>query len=82
MSPEENDSARPGFSSSMGAVFATAGVAIWLGNIWRFPYMMQRDGGAAFLVLYLVLFVALGAPLLMSEWTLGRYTRRGPWGAY
>lgn len=82
MSPEENDSAQPGFSSSMGAVFATAGVAIWLGNIWRFPYMMQRDGGAAFLVLYLVLFVALGAPLLMSEWTLGRYTRRGPWGAY
>jgi len=82
MPSQDNDGARPAFSSSLGAVLATAGVAIGLGNIWRFPYMMQRDGGAAFLVLYIVLFVGLGAPLLMGEWALGRHTRRGPWGAY
>ena len=58
------------------------GVAIGLGNIWRFPYMMGQFGGSAFLVCYLVIVVAFGVPGLMTEWALGRYTRSGPWQAF
>ena len=69
------------FSTFAGAVLATAGVAIGLGNIWRFPYMMGRDGGSAFLLIYLLILAFFGAPMLMCELALGRHTRRGPWGA-
>lgn len=74
--------ARPAFSSGYAAVCATAGVAIGLGNIWRFPYMMGKYGGAAFLLVYLLIVVAFGVPILMAEWALGRHTRRGPWQAF
>ena len=74
--------ARPTFSSAFAAVCATAGVAIGLGNIWRFPYMMGKHGGAVFLLLYLVIVAAFGLPVLMAEWALGRHTRRGPWQAF
>ncbi len=73
---------RSTFVSSWGTVLATAGVAIGLGNIWRFPYMMGKYGGAVFLGMYLVAMLAFGVPALMAEWTLGRYTRRGTWGAF
>lgn len=63
-------------------VFATAGVAIGLGNIWRFPYMMGKYGGVLFLLAYLVIIVAFGVPALMAEWALGRHTRRGTWQAF
>jgi NSS family neurotransmitter:Na+ symporter len=59
-----------------------SGVAIGLGNIWRFPYMMGQYGGSAFLIMYLLIAAAFGVPALMAEWVLGRHTRRGPWGAY
>lgn len=59
--------ARPTFSSAFAAVCATAGVAIGLGNIWRFPYMMGKYGGAAFLLLYLVIVAALGDGLGWSR---------------
>lgn len=58
------------------------GVAIGLGNFWRFPYMVGRYGGAAFVVFYLLAVVAVGVPALMAEWGLGRHTRRGPVGAF
>ncbi len=74
--------ARPTFTSTRGAVFATAGVAIGLGNIWRFPYMMGKYGGVLFLLAYIVIIVAFGVPALMAEWALGRHTRRGTWGAF
>ena len=63
-------------------ILTTAGAAIGLGNIWRFPYLMGEYGGSAFLLLYLVLVVAFGIPILMVEYTLGRHTRRGPMGAF
>lgn len=69
------------FASGWGAVLATAGVAIGLGNVWRFPYMMGLYGGAAFVVLYLLLVVAFGIPALICEQALGRATGRGPLGA-
>jgi NSS family neurotransmitter:Na+ symporter len=58
------------------------GVAVGLGNVWRFPYMVGRFGGAAFVLLYLVFAVVIGIPALMAEWTLGRNTRRGTVGAF
>lgn len=58
------------------------GVAVGLGNVWRFPYMVGRNGGAAFVVVYVVVVVVVGIPALMTEWTLGRHTRRGPVGAF
>ena len=58
------------------------GVAVGLGNVWRFPYMVGRFGGAAFVLLYLVFALFIGIPALMAEWTLGRHTQRGTVGAF
>lgn len=66
------------FSGSVTTLLAMAGLAIGLGNVWRFPYMMGQHGGSAFLLVYLLLMLLLAAPALMAEWTLGRATRRGP----
>jgi NSS family neurotransmitter:Na+ symporter len=58
------------------------GVAIGLGNVWRFPYMVGKFGGAAFVLFYIVVSVGIGVPALMAEFALGRHTRRGPLGAF
>jgi NSS family neurotransmitter:Na+ symporter len=58
------------------------GVAVGLGNVWRFPYMVGKFGGAAFVLLYLVFALGIGLPALMAEWSLGRHTRRGTVGAF
>jgi hypothetical protein len=58
------------------------GVAVGLGNVWRFPYMVGRFGGAAFVLVYVLAAVLLDIPALVAEWALGRYTRRGPVGAF
>ena len=57
-------------------------VAIGLGNVWRFPYMVGRFGGASFVLFYVVAVALVGVPALMAEWALGRETRRGPVGAF
>ena len=57
------------------------GVAVGLGNVWRFPYMMGEYGGSAFLIVYLVFTLLLAIPAMTAEWTLGRETRKGPIGA-
>ena len=77
-----NSEVRESFSSTLGLILTTVGVAVGLGNIWRFPYMMGNFGGSSFLMVYLIAVVAIGIPALMTEWTLGRYTQRGPIGAY
>ncbi len=58
------------------------GVAVGLGAVWRFPYMVGKFGGAAFVLFYLAIVLFVGIPALMAEWTLGRYTRRGTLGSY
>jgi NSS family neurotransmitter:Na+ symporter len=58
------------------------GVAVGLGAVWRFPYMVGKFGGAAFVLFYLVIVLFIGIPALMAEWTLGRHTQRGTLGAY
>ncbi len=73
---------RETFTSRLGAVVTMIGVAVGIGNIWRFPYMVGKFGGAAFVLLYVALVAAIGVPALMAEWALGRRTRRGPVGAF
>ncbi len=58
------------------------GVAVGLGNVWRFPYMVGKFGGAGFVLIYALAVLAVGVPALMAEWSLGRATRRGPVGAF
>ena len=58
------------------------GVAVGLGAVWRFPYMVGKFGGAAFVLFYMLVVCFIGIPALMVEWTLGRHTRLGPLGAY
>jgi NSS family neurotransmitter:Na+ symporter len=80
-SPNETP-ARPTFTSATAAVLTLVGVAIGLGNFWRFPYLVGRFGGAAFVIFYLLAVLVIGIPGLMAEWTLGRHTGRGTVGAF
>jgi len=69
------------FSSKLGFIFAAAGSAIGLGNIWRFPYVTGQNGGAAFVVIYLLAVGFICLPYLYGELALGRRTQRNPVGA-
>jgi neurotransmitter:Na+ symporter, NSS family len=73
---------REKFGSRFGSVMVLIGVAVGLANVWRFPYLAGKHGGAAFVLLYIVLNFLLGIPAIMAEWTLGRLTRQGPTGAF
>ena len=72
---------RETFASSFGVLTTMIGVAVGLGAVWRFPYMVGRYGGAAFVLVYLLVVGLVGIPALMAEWTLGRSTHRGTLGA-
>jgi NSS family neurotransmitter:Na+ symporter len=76
------DRERETFVSGFGIVMAMIGAAVGLGAIWRFPYMVGRFGGAAFVLFYILVVLFVGLPALMAEWALGRYAARGPLGAY
>lgn len=75
-------SERVTFGSKFGAILATAGSAVGLGNIWRFPYMLGANGGAAFLLIYLICVVLLGLPVMISEFYIGKHTHRNAVGAF
>jgi NSS family neurotransmitter:Na+ symporter len=77
-----DDRSRPTFGSFFGALMTFIGVAVGLGNFWRFPYMAAAFGGGAFLLVYLGIVLAFGVPAAAAEFTLGRLTRRGPLGAF
>lgn len=80
--PQVSGRGREGFGSSLGALLAMIGAAVGLGNVWRFPYMTGKFGGAAFVLLYVTIVLVIGIPALMAEWALGRSTRRGTLGAF
>ena len=63
---------RQGFATSLGAIAATLGSAVGLGNIWKFPYMTGENGGAAFIVVYLLCLFIAGLPVMLSEFVIGR----------
>lgn len=70
------------FGSKIGAVLVAAGSAIGLGSIWRFPYIAGENGGGAFVLLYFICILILGIPVMLSEFSIGSYTRKGPVKAY
>ena len=75
-------SERGNFGSRLGIVLATAGSAVGLGNVWRFPYMTGQNGGAAFIIIYLVCIVFLGIPGMVSEFIVGRHSQTNAARAY
>ena len=62
------------FNSRMGVILATAGSAVGLGNIWRFPYEAGVNGGGAFILVYILCILVLGIPVILSEFIIGRST--------
>ena len=70
------------FGSNLGIILATAGSAVGLGNIWRFPYMTGMNGGAAFIIIYIVCVFALGIPGMVAEFVVGRSSESNAARAY
>lgn len=73
---------RGSFSSRFGFIAAAAGSAVGLGNIWKFPYETGQNGGAAFLLIYLICTFLIGFPVMMGEISIGRNTGCNAYGAY
>ena len=73
---------RANFGSKMGVILATAGSAVGLGNVWRFPYMTGENGGAVFIIIYVVCVLLLGIPCMISEFIIGRNGRSNTARAY
>lgn len=70
------------FSGNFGMIAAAIGSAIGLGNLWRFPYLVGQNGGAAFIIVYLIITLLLCTPILLSEMVIGRRGGGSPRGAY
>ncbi len=73
---------RDNFGSKFGIVAAAAGSAVGLGNIWKFPYVAGQNGGGAFLVVYLLFIIAIGLPVMLSEFSIGRRAQRNAIGSF
>ncbi len=73
---------RESFNSRLGFILVSAGCAIGLGNVWKFPYICAKYGGAAFILIYLLFLVILGFPILMTEYAIGRGSRKSICSAY
>jgi NSS family neurotransmitter:Na+ symporter len=76
------DQNREKWGSKIGFVLAAAGSAIGLGNIWKFPYIAGENGGASFVLVYLICIAIIGLPVLIAEILIGRTTQRNPVGAF
>jgi len=73
---------RETWASRLGFILAAVGSAVGLGNVWRFPYVTAENGGAVFLVVYLVAAAAIGLPAMLAEFAVGRRARRNVIGAF
>ena len=73
---------RGNFGSRIGLVLATAGSAVGLGNIWRFPFTTGQNGGAAFIIIYIICILMLGLPGMISEFIIGRHAATNAVRAY
>ena len=73
---------RANFSSKLGVILATAGSAVGLGNVWRFPYMAGENGGAVFIMIYIACILLLGIPCMVSEFIIGRHGQANTARAY
>lgn len=82
MKHESDQHKREGFSSSIGVIAATLGSAVGLGNIWKFPYVTGANGGAAFILVYLLCVALVSLPVMLSELLIGRHTKANAVGAF
>lgn len=73
---------RGNFGTELGMILATAGGAVGLGNVWRFPYMTGENGGAAFILVYIFCVLMLGIPCMLSEFIIGRHGASNTYRAY
>lgn len=79
---EGNKAGREKFSSGLAVFFATLGSAVGLGNIWKFPYLTGQNGGGAFLLVYFICILFIALPIMISEFYVGRKTRKNAVGAF
>ena len=79
---EHSSGMRANFSGKLGVILATAGSAVGLGNVWRFPYMAGVNGGAAFIIFYFGCILLLGIPGMVSEFIIGRHAQANAYRAY
>lgn len=73
---------RETFGSRLGFLLLSAGCAIGIGNVWKFPYLVGQNGGGAFVLCYLVFLLIMGVPILSMEFAVGRASRKSPVRAY
>ena len=73
---------RETFGSRMGFLLLSAGCAIGIGNVWRFPYVVGQNGGGAFVLFYLLFLAIMGVPVLSMEFADGRASSKSPMKAY
>ena len=73
---------RGSWNSRLGFILAAAGSAVGLGNIWGFPTKVATEGGAAYLIIYLLCTFLIGFPVMVAELSIGRASRRNPVGAF
>ena len=73
---------RANFGTKLGIILATAGSAVGLGNVWRFPYMTGQNGGAAFIIIYIVCVLMMGIPCMLNEFIIGRRAQSNTARAY
>ncbi len=73
---------REGFGSTLGVIAATLGSAVGLGNIWKFPYITGENGGAAFILIYLLFVCLIGLPIMISEFVIGRRSNAAAVGSF
>jgi NSS family neurotransmitter:Na+ symporter len=71
----DNKNQRESLKSRIGFILLAAGCAIGLGNVWRFPFITGKYGGGAFVVIYLIFLIILGAPIMVMELAIGRAAR-------
>lgn len=73
---------RDSFGSRFGALVAMAGSAVGLGNLWRFPYLVGENGGAAFIIVYILLSFLICLPIFVSEFVIGRRSQKNAYAAF
>ena len=73
--PTKGAVSRDIFTTRLGVIAATLGSAVGLGNIWKFPYLTGANGGAAFIIIYLLCTLVVGLPVMITEHMIGRAAR-------
>ena len=73
---------REKLKSRLGFILISAGCAIGIGNVWKFPYMAGQGGGGAFVLFYILFLIALGVPIMTMEFAVGRGSQKSPVRAY